>query len=330
MNRYLVIENLALRQQLAIMKQRVRRPAIRTRDRIFWMFLSMIWKDWKNALIVVQPETVIRWHRKGFKLFWRFKSKKRRTGRPSIDSDIRKLIEDMAKANPLWGAPRMHGELMKLGIEIHERTVSKIIRKFRNSKPPSQTWRTFLKNHMFNTFAIDFFAVPTASFRVLYVCVILQHESRKIRHFNVTGNPTAKWTAQQIVEACPWDTSPKYLLRDRDGIYGQHFQSRVNNMGINEVKIAPRSPWQNPYVERLIGSIRRECLDHVIVLNERHLQKILSSYFEYYNQDRTHCGLDKDVPTERLIQSKPSSDSMIIKTSRVGGLHHRYQWKEAA
>ena len=249
MNRYLVFENIALRQQLAIMKQRVNRPIIRIRDRIFWVFLFMIWKDWKNALIVVQPETVIRWHRKGFNLFWKFKSRKRRVGRPPIDSDIRKLNEDMARANLLWGAPRIHGELMKLGIKVHERTVSKIIRKFRTGKPPSQTWRTFLKNHMHNTYAIDFFTVPTASFSVLYVCVILLHESRKILHFNVTGNPTAEWTAQQIVEACPWDTSPKYLLRDRDGIYVEYFQKRVKNMGINGVNIATQSPWQNQYAQ---------------------------------------------------------------------------------
>ena len=329
MNRYLVFENIALRQQLAIMKQRVNRPIIRIRDRIFWVFLFMIWKDWKNALIVVQPETVIRWHRKGFNLFWKFKSRKRRVGRPPIDSDIRKLNEDMARANLLWGAPRIHGELMKLGIKVHERTVSKIIRKFRTGKPPSQTWRTFLKNHMHNTYAIDFFTVPTASFSVLYVCVILLHESRKILHFNVTGNPTAEWTAQQIVEACPWDTSPKYLLRDRDGIYGEYFQKRVKNMGINGVKIAPQSPWQNPYVERLIGSIRRDCLYYMIVLNADHLRCILTGYFNYYHNDRTHLSLEKDTPTGRPVQKKPESGK-VIALPRMGGLHHRYEWREAA
>jgi len=283
----LLLENLALRQQLAIMKQHVKRPKIRIRDRIFWVFLSRIWKDWKSVLIVVKPETVIRWHRKGFKLFWTFKSRKRTLGRPSLDPEIRKLIQDMASANPLWGAPRIHGELMKLGIDVHERTVSNIIKRFRSRKPPSQTWRTFLKNHMFNMFAVDFFTVPTATFEILYVFVIIWHKSRKVVYFNVTDHPTARWTAQQIVEACPFDTSPKYLLRDRDSIYGEYFQSRIKNMGIHQVKSAPRSPWHNPYVERLIGSIRRDCLDYMIVLNEDHLKRILTEYLEYYHQDRT-------------------------------------------
>lgn len=231
----LLLENLALRQQLAIMKQHVKRPKIRIKDRIFWVFLSRFWTDWKRVLIVVKPETVISWHRKGFKLFWKFKSRKRLVGRPSLDPEIRKLIQDMATVNPLWGAPRIHGELMKLGIDVHERTVSKIIKRFRPCKPPSQTWRTFLKNHMFNTFAIDFFTVPTATFQVLYVFVIIRHESRKVVHFNVTRNPTARWTAQQIVEAC---SLPKYLIRDRDSIDGEYFQSRIKNMGINRVKSA--------------------------------------------------------------------------------------------
>ena len=232
-------------------------------------------------------------------------------------------------ANPLWGAPRIHGELLKLGINISERTVSSLMPKHPR-KPSSQTWRAFLKNHMTNTVSIDFFTVPTVTFRIFFVIVILKNCCRKVIHFNLTEHPTAQWTAQQIVEAFPWDTVPKYLIRDRDSIYGNYFRQHVKNMGINEVLTAPRSPWQNPYAERLIGSIRRECLDHVIVLNKRHLKKTLSSYFEYYNQDRTHCGLDKDVPEERPVQSKPSNSSKIIRFSRVGGLHNRYQWKEAA
>ena len=214
-DKYLLLENLALRQQLAIMKQHIKRPKIRIRDRIFWVFLSMIWKDWKSVLVVVKPETVIRWHRKDFKLFWKFKSRKKNAGRPSLDLEIRILIQDMAKANPFWGAPRIHGELMKLGIEVHERTVSNIIKHLRTGKPPSQTWKRFLQNHLCNTFATDFFVVPTARFQVLYVLVIIWHETRQVVHFNVNRHPTARWTAQQIVETCPWDTLPKYLLRDR-------------------------------------------------------------------------------------------------------------------
>jgi transposase InsO family protein len=235
----------------------------------------------------------------------------------------------MANANPLWGAPRIHCELLKLGIEISERTVSNLMPR-RKPKPPSQTWRTFLKNHMMNMVSIDFFTVPTAKFRILFVLVILSHSRRRVVHFNVTANPTDNWTAQQIIEAFPWDTALRYLLRDRDSIYGAYFRQRVKNMGIKEVITAARSPWQNPFVERLIGSIRRDCLDHVIVLNESHLKRVLISYFQYYYYDRTHYGLGKDTAVERPVQPRPVKGSKVIGLSRVGGLHHRYEWKKAA
>jgi transposase InsO family protein len=235
----------------------------------------------------------------------------------------------MANENPTWGAPRIHGELLALGIEIDETTVSNYLKRFRPGKPPSQTWRTFLENHMHNTFAIDFFTVPTATFRVLYVFIILLHENRKIVHFNVTANPNAEWTAQQIVEACPWDSAPKYLLRDRDGIYGKVFQNRVRGMGIEEIKIAAKSPWQNPYCERVIGSIRKDCVNHLVVLNEDHLKCRLSEYFKYYHKDRTHLGLDKDSPSGRPVQEKLEA-GRVIALPRVGGLHHRYEWRRAA
>lgn len=189
--------------------------------------------------------------------------------------------------------------------------------------------RTFLKNHMHNTYAVDFFTVPTVDFKILYVFIVLWHERRKVIHFNVTVNPTAQWTAQQIIEACPWNKVPKYLLRDRDGIYGKGFQGRIKNMGIEQVKTAAHSPWQNPYCERVIGSIRRDCLNHIIVLNEEHLKGILSDYFEYYHHDRTHLGLSKDTPYKRQIQTEPENGKLIA-LPRVGGLHHRYLWKEAA
>lgn len=235
----------------------------------------------------------------------------------------------MTKENPTWGAPRIHGELLKLGFEIDETTVSNYLKKFRPGKPPSQTWRTFLGNHMHTTFAIDFFTVPTATFRVLYVFIVLLHENRKIVHFNITANPTAEWTAQQIVEACPWDTVPKYLLRDRDGIYGDYFQKRLKDMGIVEVKTTPKSPWQNPYCERVIGSIRKDCVNHLIVLNAAHLKSKLTEYFKYYHEDRTHVGLDKDTPFGRPAQAKPENGN-VIALPRVGGLHHRYEWREAS
>jgi transposase InsO family protein len=325
----IVLENLALRQQLATMKRCAKRPQLRASDRLFWIILSRFWTNWRQVLIVVKPETVVRWHKKGFKLFWKFKSRRKGPGRPPVSPEIRDLILKMANANPLWGAPRIHGELLKLGIEISERTVSNLMPR-RKPKPPSQTWRTFLKNHMMNMVSIDFFTVPTATFRILFVLLILSHSRRRVVHFNVTANPTANWTAQQIIEAFPWDTAPRYLLRDRDSIYGSYFRRRLKNMGINEIMTAPRSPWQNPFVERLIRSIRNDCLDHVIVLNESHLKRILSSYFRYYHNDRSHYRLEKDTPSGRPVQARPAESSKIIELPRVGGLHHRYEWRQAA
>lgn len=227
---------------------------------------------------------------------------------------------------PLWGAPRIHGELVKLGITISEREVSRLIPRAPR-KPPSQTWRTFLSNHVGTLAFADFFTVPTATFRVLYVFVVLAHDRRRVLHFNVAEHPTAAWTAQQIVEAFPEDSAPKYLMRDRDGIYGATFRGRLAGMGIEEVLSAPRSPWQNPFVERLIGSIRRECLDHVVVLGERHLRRILASYFAYYHRSRTHLSLNKDAPEPRAVMSPDAGE--IVELPEVGGLHHRYERRAA-
>ena len=230
------------------------------------------------------------------------------------------LIERMAVANPFWGAPRIHGELLKLGIEISERTVSRLMPK--NRKPPSQTWKAFLNNHAKDLVSIDFFTVPTATFRVLFVLVVLAHHRRRVVHFNVTAHPTAGWTGQQMVEAFPEDTAPRYLLRDRDKIYGCEFHQRIQGMNMKEVLSAPASPWQRAYVERLIGSIRRDCLNHVIVLGEGHLRKILRNYLEYYHRSRTHLALSKDAPDPRPVQ--PPGMGEIVELPQVGGLHHRY------
>jgi len=226
----------------------------------------------------------------------------------------------MSRANPLWGAPRVHGELQKLGIEISQAAVSKYM--VRHRKPPSQSWRTFLDNHVRNLVSVDFFTVTTVTFKVLFVFVVLAHDRRRVIHFNVTGSPTAKWTAQQIVEAFPWDTAPRYLLRDRDGIYGHEFTSRVDHTGIKEVKTAPRSPWQSPYVERLIGTLRRDCIDHVIVLSDNHLRRIVRGYLGYYHSCRTHLSLEKDSPESRPVESP--DQGTIVEIPMVGGLHHRY------
>jgi transposase InsO family protein len=221
----------------------------------------------------------------------------------------------------LWGAPRIHGELLKLGIDVSQATVTRYM--VRHPKPPSQTWRTFLDNHVGGLVSIDFFVVPTATFAVLFVIIVLRHERRRIEHFGVTAHPTADWVAQQIREAFPWNTAPRYLIRDRDGAYGQSFRSTVMAVGVEEVVTAPRSPWQNPYVERLIGSVRRECLNHVIVLNERHLRRILVSYLDYYHRSRTHLSLGKDTPEGRSVQS--SGTGKVVAFPQVGGLHHRYE-----
>jgi hypothetical protein len=225
----------------------------------------------------------------------------------------------MQSANIGWDAPRNHGELLKLGIEIAQATVSKYMANHR--KPPSQAWRTFLDHHVMDLVSMGFFTVPTASFRVLYVFIVLRHDRRKILHFNVTAHPTAQWTAQQIVEAFPFDTAPRYLLRDRDGIYGETVQRRIKSLAIEEVITSPRSPRQSPFVERVIGSIRRDCLDHVIVLNERHLRRILHDYLGYHTS-RTHLSLHKDPPQPRRVE--PPGLGNVIAFPRVGGLHHRY------
>ena len=316
----LAAENLALRQQLAVLRQSVKQPRMRPRDRIFWVWLSMLWKHWRGCLVLVRPETVIAWHRQGFRLYWRWKSRRKTSGRPKVEREIRDLIRRMSKENPTWGAPRIQSELTLLGYDVAESTVSKY--RVREKKPPSQTWRMFLDNHVDCLGSIDFFTVPTATFRVLYGFVVLCHARRRIVHANVTPNPTERWTAQQIVEAFPFDAAPRYLIRDRASIYGEWFRHRVKNMGIEEVVIAPQSPWQNPFVERVIGSIRRECLDHVIVLNEAHLLRILSSYLEYYHESRTHLSLERNAPDMREVE--PRSRGKVVAVPQVGGLHRRY------
>jgi transposase InsO family protein len=311
-----VAENLALRHQLNVLQRSVRRPQLRNRDRLFWAWLSRLWPGWQSALVIVQPETVVRWHQQGFRLHWRWKSRAA-AGRPPVDREIRDLIRRMAKENPTWGASRVLSELLLLGHAVTESTVNKHMP--RQSKPPSQTGRTFLANHAHQIAACDFFTVPSVTFRVLYVFLILRHDRRHVVHFNVTTSPTARWAAQQIVEAFPFDGTPRFLLRDRDGIYGQGFSDRVEHMGIEQVPIAPRAPWQNPYAERVIGSIRRECLDHVIVLNEDHLHRIFTAYFDYYHSARAHLSLERNAPNPRSVEAPTGK---VVSKAYLGGLHH--------
>jgi transposase InsO family protein len=316
--RRLEIENLYLRHQLNIaMRRAPRRFQLRGADRALMVWMTRRWPNLLTLSRVVRPDTILRWHRAGFRAYWRWKSRDQ-PGRPKIDRELRDLIRQMCKQNPLWGAPRIHGELRKLGFELAESTVSKYM--IRRRGPPSQTWRTFLRNHADTIAAIDLCVVPTVTFDRLFAFIVIGHGRRQLLWFAVTRHPTAEWLAQQIVEAFPWDTAPRYLIRDNDGAYGQAFTNRLRAMGIRDRPITPRSPWQNAYVERVIGTLRRECLDHMLIFGERHLRQVLKSYARYYNNARTHLGLCKDTPLPRSVQRSGAVISLPI----LSGLHHRY------
>lgn len=317
--RRLEAENLFLRHQLNIALRRgPHRFRLRRSDRALLMWMTRLMPSLLELSRVVRPETILRWHRAGFRAYWRWKSRGQ-VGRPRVDRVLRDLVRRMSKENPLWGAPRIHGELLKLGFEVAQSTVSNYMAKRRG--PPSQGWRTFLRNHADAIAAIDLCVVPTLTFERLFAFVVLGHGRRQLLWFAVTRNPTAEWLAQQIVEAFPWDTAPAYLLRDNDAAYGRVLTRRLRAMGIRDRPITPRSPWQNAYVERLIGTIRRDCLDHVLIFGEQHLRRVLELYALYYNRTRTHLGLDKDTPLGREIQCFGTVTAMPV----LFGLHHRYE-----
>ena len=314
----LLAEILVLRHQLNIQRRRLpKRHAFRVTDRLIFAALYRFVPTVINALAIVRPETVIKWHRAGFKSYWRWKSR-RCGGRPTVPLEVRRLICEMSNANPLWGAPRIYGELLKLGIDVGQTSVAKYM--IRRRSPPSQGWKTFLHNHADGIAAMDLFVVPTLSFRLLYGLLIMGHGRRHILWFGVTAHPTAEWIANQITEACGWEQVPRYLVRGRDGAYGEILIRRLRSMGIRDRPTSPRSPWQNGYCERLIGSIRRDLLDHVVVFGERHLRHLLRCYADYYNRSRTHLSLGKDAPARRQIQSA----GRIVVRPILGGLHHRY------
>ena len=316
----LAVENVAMRQQLAVLRRATPRPRLRWRDRAFWVWLSRLWAGWREALLLVRPETVLRWHRLGFRLYWRWKSRSR-VGRPAKSGAVRQLIRRLARENPLWGDRRIRDELLLLGHKVSAATVARY--RGRRRKPPSQGWRAFLKNHVGCLASMDLFVVPTATFGLLYGLVILRHERRRVVHFNVTTAPSSVWVANQLRQAFPFDEAPRYLIRDRDGIYGEEVRRCLKALGIEEVVIAPRSPWQNPFVERLIGTLRRELLDHVIVLGERHLMRLLRDYFTYYHQARCHQSLNGNAPDPRAVE--PPERGRVLAEPMVGGLHHRYR-----
>jgi transposase InsO family protein len=288
-------------------------------DRLFWVGLSHVWDGWRQALDFVQPDTVIRWQRERFRRYWaRLSQQGGRPRRPAVADPIRQLVLQIATANQLWRAPRIHGELKMLGVTISERTVSRILRTIRRPRP-SQTWKTFLRNHLGQIVSVDFFTVATIRLQVLFVFVVLEHRRRQVLHCNVTDHSTSAWVAQQIVEAFANRSAPRYLIRDRC-VYGTDARLRLQSLGIKEVLTKPQSPWQNGYAERLIGSIRRECLNHVVVMNAKHLKRILAAYFRYYHRSRTHLALEKQCPTQRRVMEQGT----IVEIAEVGGLHHRY------
>jgi len=312
------LEVLFLRKQLEIVARSSPRLRVSPSDRFFIGILTDLYDSWKDALLIVQPDTVIRWHRESFRVFWKWKSRSV-AGRPKIPQEQIDLIKQMAADNPLWGAPRIHGELLKLGVDISETTVQRYMPK-KAPRTTKQRWKTFLKNHSSQIVSVDFLVVPTITFRLLYVLIFLSHDRRRIIHFNVTAHPTAHWSAQQLRNAFSDVAPPRFLLRDRDLKFGEVFTDTVSALGMEPLWTAYRAPWQNGYAERLIGSIRRECLDHVIIFNESHLRGILQEYLRYYITQRTHLGIGKDSPEPREVQC----DGEIDKVAVVNALHHFY------
>src|SRR5438445_12263178 len=311
-------ENAVLRHQLIVLRRKLKgRARLTNNDRWFFVLLYRWFPSILPVLMIIRPETLVGWHRAGFRRYWRWKSC-RRGGRPQIESELRALIRQMSAENLLWGAPRIHGELLKLGFSVAQSSVAKYMVKRRG--PPSQEWRTFLRNHAPDIAALDLFVVPTTGFKLLYGFVIIRLDRRDLVWIKVTANPTAEWVARQITEAFPWNEAPRYMIRDRDRIYGTVVTRRLRAMGIRDKPITPASPWQNGFAERLIGSIRRESVDHMIVLGEAHLRRILKSYAHYYNGVRTHRSLNKDAPVSRSVQRA----GVIRSRAIFGGLHHHY------
>ena len=321
-HRSLLLENLALRQQLVVLKRRHPRPRLSTFDKLFWVFTQRVWSGWKQSLIIVTPETVVRWHRAGFRLYWRFISKvRRRVGRKQTPQEVRDLIFRMVAENPTWGAPRIHGELLMLGFDLSERTISRWMKRAPRGPEPAKRWLAFLRNHRETIGAMDFFTVPTVTFRVLYCFFVISHHRRCIVHFNVTRYPTSEWVVQQLREAFPFGSTPRFLVFDRDAKYGWEVSKAVRSLKIEPVRTSFESPWQNGVAERWVESCRRDLLDHIIAMNERHLKRLLTEYVHYYHEDRTHLGLGKGTPNFR---TSSRGTGRILSQGRLGGLHHRY------
>ena len=323
--RDLLLENLALRQQLAVLARRHPQPRFSVPDRFFWIALRRLWAGWRNALILIQPDTVVRWHRTAFKLYWSWLARGHvRVGRKPTSRELRELIFRMVSENPTWGAPRIHGELKMLGFDISERTVQRWMRKAPRDPEPARRWAAFLRIHRKAIAAMDFFTVPTLSFGVLYCFFVIHHGRRRILHCNVTRHPTTAWVAQQLREAFPYNSAPRYLIFDREHTFHGEVLEAMEGLGVSPVRTAIRSPWQNGVAERWVGTCRRDLLDHVIVLNKRHLKRLMNEYVHYYHEDRTHLGLDKETPAGRKVAKGTPVNAKVVSMPRLSGLHHRY------
>jgi putative transposase len=323
--RNLLLENLALRQQLGVLAQWHPHPRLAVPDRLFWIGLRRFWPGWKQSLLIVQPETVVRWHRAGFRLYWKWVSRKRvRSGRKPTSRELRELIFRMVAENPTWGAPRIHGELEMLGFDISERTVLRWMRKAPRNPEPAKRWAAFLSNHREAIAAMDFFTVPTLTFGVLYCFFVVAHDRRRVLHFNVTRHPTSAWVSQQLREAFPFDTVPRYLIFDRGANFNHEVVETIESLCIEPKRTSFQSPWQNGVAERFVGNCRRDLFDHVIVLNEPHLMRLMKEYVRYYHDDRTHLGLEKETPAGRERAEGATVGAKVVSISRLGGLHHRY------
>ena len=322
-----MLENLLLRHQLAVLTRPTRRRRVRfgSFDRLLWVLVRRLRRDWRHHLVVVTPDTVIRWHRAGWRLYWRWRSRSR-GGRPRLTPEVQELIARMSRDNPLWGSERIRGELLKLGIAASNRSIRRY-RWPRPARPPSQRWRTFLTNHAHAIWAADLLVVQTLTFKTLYVLLFIAHGRRELVHLAVTAHPTAAWVWRQLVEATPWDRRPKHLIRDRDRVYGGDFRQRAAALGIETVLTPVRAPRANAVAERVIGTLRRECLDHVIPLGESHLRAVLAEYADYYNRDRPHRTLHLETPRPR---ERPRAGPRLVAPSIrarpvLGGLHHVYE-----
>jgi putative transposase len=321
----LLAENLLLRQQLTVALRGRLRPRLRWRDRVFWVVARRLCADWRRHLVLVRPETVLRWHRRGRRLFWWWRSR-RPVGRPRVSQEVRDLIARMSRDNRLWGTERIRAELGKLGVTVSAGSV----RRYRwrgPARPPSQTWRTFLANHAAQIWAADLFTVPTLTFRTLFVLFFITHDRRELVHVRVTAHPTAAWVWRQLLEATAWGRQPKYLLRDRDAVYGRGFPRRAEALGIRTLLTPFRAPRANAIAERVVRSLRQECLDHVLVLNERHLEQVLQEDLAYYNSARPHRSLDlvPPLPGPRPSRTPNAPLGRIVARPVLGGLHHVYQ-----